>query len=245
MAITSPDDISGMIRWFFPHQESYSDSAGTTAAVVDGVVGNVPDLTGTAADAIQSTEANKPLLKQDGAGWNYLQYDGSNDVLVSSTAVGSQPFSLVIAGALGGIATQNPFVGEAGSTNMLRGRDSRNWRLIWGTPLDLGTPDTSFHVLQGLVNGASSELIVDGSSAGTGDAGSSSWSGGVELGRGGSSGFYLLGDLYWVGIWNKVLNSTEIGDLDTYLSDLFSNPPPSGGSGSPWYYNLQQAIAAG
>jgi hypothetical protein len=63
------------------------DDAGSTAVVLDGVVGRVVDSSNNAMVLTQATAANKPLLKQDGTIWNW-QGDGINDILYGLTPSG-------------------------------------------------------------------------------------------------------------------------------------------------------------
>lgn len=66
--------VSGLIAG------NYSDSARTTLAEVDVVVGGVTDAH-SAIHAAQTTTANKPMLRSTG-GKHYWQFDGSNDSLM-------------------------------------------------------------------------------------------------------------------------------------------------------------------
>jgi hypothetical protein len=56
----------------------FSDSAGTTPASVDGVVGRVTDKSGNGLHFTQGTTSLKPLLRQAGALY-YLEFDGVDD----------------------------------------------------------------------------------------------------------------------------------------------------------------------
>jgi len=67
---------------------NYSDSARTTTAEVDAVVGGVTDATGT-IHATQTTTANKPMLRSTN-GKYYWQFDGNSDLL----SLDSIPFQM-------------------------------------------------------------------------------------------------------------------------------------------------------
>jgi hypothetical protein len=56
----------------------FQDSAGTTPAAVDAVVGKVNDKSGNGYHLIQATTSLKPILRQDGARY-YLEFDGVDD----------------------------------------------------------------------------------------------------------------------------------------------------------------------
>lgn len=67
--------------WFDPSDLStlFSDSAGTTAAVVDGPVGKMLDKSGRGNHATQATAGSRPTLKVDANGYYYLKPDGTDD----------------------------------------------------------------------------------------------------------------------------------------------------------------------
>lgn len=64
----------------------YQDSAGTTPVTAPGqTVGLVLDRSGRGNHLVQGTLANRPLYQVDGNGKGYLQFDGSDDFLISPT----------------------------------------------------------------------------------------------------------------------------------------------------------------
>jgi hypothetical protein len=69
--------------WFDPSEPGtlFEDSAGTIAAVVDGPVGRIADKSGRGNHAVQANAASRPLLRQDGDGRRYLEFDGTDDAL--------------------------------------------------------------------------------------------------------------------------------------------------------------------
>lgn len=64
----------------------FQDSAGTTPVTAVGQpVGKVLDKSGNGIHATQATSANRPTYQVDSNGNGYLQFDGVNDSLVTST----------------------------------------------------------------------------------------------------------------------------------------------------------------
>jgi hypothetical protein len=64
----------------------FQDSAGTIPVTGDGqTVGKILDKSGNNIHATQATAANRPTYRVDVNGLSYLQFDGVNDSLVSST----------------------------------------------------------------------------------------------------------------------------------------------------------------
>jgi hypothetical protein len=64
----------------------FQDSAGTTPVTASGQpVGKILDKSGNNIHATQATAANRPTYRVDSNGNGYLQFDGVNDSLVTST----------------------------------------------------------------------------------------------------------------------------------------------------------------
>ncbi len=83
--------------WYDPSDLStlFKDSAGTTPAVVDDVVGLMRDKSGHSNHVSQSTTASKPILRFS-SGRYYLEADGVDDYMISSNiAWGSDAVTLV------------------------------------------------------------------------------------------------------------------------------------------------------
>jgi len=73
--------------WYDPSDflTMWKDTAGTTpVTAVDDLVARIDDKSGNGFHATQATEANRPVLKQDGNGNYYLLFDGTNDGMVTS-----------------------------------------------------------------------------------------------------------------------------------------------------------------
>lgn len=68
--------------WWDPSDADsvWEDSAGTTAASVDGVVGRLDDKSGNDNHLVQATTADKPLWRDVG-GFQYLEADGTDDYM--------------------------------------------------------------------------------------------------------------------------------------------------------------------
>jgi hypothetical protein len=74
--------------WYDPSDfdTMWKDTAGTTpVTAVDDLVARIDDKSGNGFHATQATEANRPVLKQDGNGNYYLLFDGVNDCMVTSS----------------------------------------------------------------------------------------------------------------------------------------------------------------
>lgn len=72
--------------WYDPSDLTtvFQDSAGTVPGAVDQPVGMIKDKSGNGKHATQSVAANRPILRKSGA-YYYLEFDGTNDFLVTSS----------------------------------------------------------------------------------------------------------------------------------------------------------------
>lgn len=75
--------------WYDPSDAStlFEDSAGTVPASVNGPVGRMLDRSGRGNHAVQALAAARPMLRLDGGGRRYLEFDGVDDRLSSTLAV--------------------------------------------------------------------------------------------------------------------------------------------------------------
>lgn len=74
--------------WYDPSDFSsmFQDSAGTTPVTALGQpVGKILDKSGRGNHATQATTANRPTLQQDGGGYFYLAFNGTNSSIASSS----------------------------------------------------------------------------------------------------------------------------------------------------------------
>jgi hypothetical protein len=71
--------------WYDPSDLStmYQTNAAVTPAVVGSTVGRIEDKSGNGNHATQATAASRPILRQDAGGLYYLEFDGTDDFLVT------------------------------------------------------------------------------------------------------------------------------------------------------------------
>lgn len=78
----------GLIYDISDFSTMFQDSAGTTPVTsVSQPVGKILDISGNNNHAYQATTAYRPVLRQDGGGHYYLEFDGINNWLSTTTAV--------------------------------------------------------------------------------------------------------------------------------------------------------------
>jgi hypothetical protein len=85
--------------WLDPSDLStvFTDTAGTTPAVVGDPVARINDKSGRGNHATQSVLASRPILRQDG-GLHYLEFDGVDDGMSTGTITPGTDKAQVIAG---------------------------------------------------------------------------------------------------------------------------------------------------
>jgi hypothetical protein len=76
----------------------YQDAAGTTPAAVGSPVGLIIDKSGNDNHLSQATSSQKPILRQDGGGAYYLEFDGVDDLLSVTFAAALGDCTVVYAG---------------------------------------------------------------------------------------------------------------------------------------------------
>jgi hypothetical protein len=95
--------------WYDPSDLTtmFQDSAGTIPVTADGQpVGLILDKSGRNNHASQATAASRPVLRQDGNGKYYLEFDGVDDSLaLSANILAACPISTFYGGLSAAIAT--------------------------------------------------------------------------------------------------------------------------------------------
>lgn len=127
----------------------------------------------------QGTSGSRPLYRASTVAFNNrptVEFDGSDDYIEADITDISQPFVLVAVANTGGAnATAEGVIGSSG-TNSTRIGDSGAdaFTYNFGTAQTGGTTDSDPHVWVALINGASSQLRIDGTQVVTGNSGAGS-----------------------------------------------------------------------
>lgn len=208
--------------WYDPSDLTtlFSDSAGTTPAVVDGPVARMLDKSGNGNHAVQTSSTDwRPTLKSTG-GLFWLEFDGANDTLVATFAI-NQTFDRISAlrqvtwtngrQVYGGVSA------NAGAVFM--NTSSPNISLFSGSvgPTATGAAVGANAVLTERHAGAGSRVAVNSGAYATGDAGTTA-PGGVSIANdNGNTGFSNI-RLYGLCMIERALSDDEIGQLRAYLA---------------------------
>jgi hypothetical protein len=221
-----PSDLSTM----------FQDDGGTTPAAVDAVVGLIRDKSGRGNHAPQTSSGNRPILRFSG-GLYYLEFDGSDDFLVTSSIdfSGGDKISVFASVYKASDAAVGSVVGlssapqtntgtfelfapaNAGTANFaFRSRGSSS-----ATPSPTGHAAPLTRVLTGLgdISGDSATIYVDGiatvSSAdqGTGNYGNSP----IYIGARGGTSNRFNGRLYGLIVRAGVTIQPQLAQVQRYL----------------------------
>lgn len=129
----------------------------------------------------------------------------------------AQPFSITTVGERTGNFTSNGrLIGQSGGSVTFGYRTSINLvGLNAGTALTQTASDSAFHAMSAVGNGVTNSVVVVDGSAATGNAGTTGFTGAIDILSDGASG--LTGDFCEGGIWPSAFNSTQYGNLNTNM----------------------------
>lgn len=228
-----PSDLSSM--------NTLSDQTGTTPAVGDPV-GYIADKSGNGNHAIQATAAKRPTLGQTAGGLYYLDFDGVDDLLsTSSTGSPNTDKAQVFAGVQNNTTSIFGIIIEYGNTGAAGGlgvflEDSANATTVnYSGPAQARFSNVTFNqdiVLTSLhdragTTGALSELSlrIDGALVSGAQSGSNSNSSGnflsnpMYIGYRGNNSLPLLGRIYSMIVrFGATPSATTIDETEAYVA---------------------------
>lgn len=206
--------------WFDPSDLSsmFQDAAGTVAAAVGNPVARINDKSGNGRHATQANAAKQPVLRQAGS-VVWLDFDGVDDFLKTAAFTVNQPDTLAAAALFEDAAANDGNVLDGAIGRQIVGAwTGNNYRFYAGTQVNAGTRDAQAHVLVATMNGATSELMIDGTPY-AGNAGAGVLSGGLYIGCANSETLSLLdGRFFGGGVIGRVLTASEKAGLRAHLA---------------------------
>jgi hypothetical protein len=175
---------------------------------------------GAAALVIQqAVHASKPLLKTAIInGQPVLRFDGTDDFLkVATGAISNQPLWGWAVVDDNDAATRYYLDGGAASKVALR-HDGTNLEVNAGADVGAAHAAGAPHLVTFSVNGASSEIWVDGTSLATGDAGAQNQDSGIAIGADNAGASPLAGDIAEIAIVAGSPTAADLANLKTYIT---------------------------
>lgn len=167
------------------------------------------------------TENGAPTLQSGGLnGYDYLSYDGVDDTHLNSNITLNQPDAIVVvARSIQGDDTVRLISGTASERQFVGGRGS-GFAAWAGTWLDGGSSNTSWNIIVGLLDGASSAVRLNGSELATGDAGANALNG-LQVAAELTDSAYTEADI--AEVWLMGSPSTDdIQTAENYLNDKYA-----------------------
>jgi hypothetical protein len=181
-------------------------------------------------DPTQATVANRPIFRAAPSGFNghpAIEFDGSNDSLFADLPDIAQPFQLVVVlRQLAEVGTSRYFigVGGAGARGLYRRQASDSWSASLGAEMFGGTADLNTHILHLVANGASSSLVLDGTTIATGTGTIPGTGGFVSVTLGASVGGANNANVQIAG-WGIIADaSTSMAALTTATKTYYAIP---------------------
>ena len=213
MAITDPIDIANLAHWYDASDTaSITHTGGNVTAIAAQVGTNMASVSGTPVTGTRTLN-----------GLNVIDFGGSAR-LKATTPAGSAG-TICTAFGIGKVDA------STGSNQFLfsaQGTDSSgvvyvnggNWSVNSANIINSSDPvDTDAHYFIYVCNGTSSRLWIDGvENVLTGDPGSNGYSADGVWGANAYDGAFLDGFIGESGVYSRVLNSTELSDLNAYMA---------------------------
>jgi hypothetical protein len=221
--------------WYDPSDFStmFQDSVGATPVTAVGqVVGKINDKSGRGNHATQATAASKPILRQDGGGKYYLEFDGFDDFLATAAINFSATDEMT---AVIGVRKLRDSATEVllengtgfGTFRFFQFAASTDWTYgSTGTlsaeatdPAGAAAPLTSVLAGKSDISGDAAILRVNGTQVrtvatdqGTGNYGNSA----MYLGRRGGTTFPFSGNVYQLVVRGNT--TTDLAPLETFVN---------------------------
>ncbi len=220
----SPTSLTGLQFWV-----DFSDLSTITTS--GGLVSQVNDKSGNGRHVSQSLSSNRPTIGANTKnGLEVLTFDG-DDNLSSPAWTQAQPFTMfaVTRNSENNNGWNRQIIGNTPATSPVFYKSGNVWRLYAGSELPSSvTVDTNWHYLAGVVNSGSSIFRVDGAQVAAGNTSSQGWNNSaIAIGSSIESGIVAgwIGDIAEAFIYSRVLSSSEITQVESYLNSKWFLAP--------------------
>lgn len=210
-----PTDISGLQLWLDASDTSTITEAG-------GSVSQWDDKSGNSNNVVQGTAAKQPTTgTRTLNSLNVLDFDGGDNMTVTLPSVISQPGTIFVVGQFDLTGTAQYFYDSVTAANrVLAFRQSTDVIFMFaGASLTkAGETSVAPYLIACEYNTTSSELVLNGVSAASGNAGSNSFQS-FKLGSRYTDASYLDGFIAEFLFYDSVLSVSDYSSVQTFLSD--------------------------
>jgi hypothetical protein len=198
---------AGLIGWYAADSLPLSDGA---------AVSSWPDGSSAAIGLVTGTGGTAPTFKANQVNYHpAVLFNGTSDFLQGTNpALTKQPLTVF---AVFSSTSGNRLWGAQGIRLMQGGVTV----IYAGTGFSGPTVSAGFHYGTFIVNGASSQVRIDGAVAASGDAGANTPSTTFAIGSEGDNAQWWGGDIAEVLMYNGVLSPTDIATVEAYLNSKY------------------------
>jgi len=219
----SPSQFSGLVLWLKGDVGLFQDAARTTPATANNdPVGGWADQSGAGNHASQSVGGNRPALAlADQNGLNTVRFASAN--WLTSALANTQPYTILLV-AKRDVNTATLYLLDGSSTNtgVLNAGSTTQLQLFAGNGVFANETFGQYNQVDGIFNGASSQLAVNGAVT-TGNAGASNTAG-TTIGAAGGGVSQLNGRIAELIVYNVARSAGELTSLRGYLKSRWNTP---------------------
>lgn len=214
-----PDKYEGLIGWY---RADWSQVSGGDSAVVNDPVATLVDHSGKGNDLTQGTEANMPTLAFDVLqGSQYLNFDGSNDNMMSNAMIAGKPvhiFLVIEPNHLSPVGGR--IFSDAGANNMDLAINGSTL-IMRDSASTIVKPEVAEEVIlvECCFDGTESYICVNGDTPVRGNLALSALNG-LEVGSIGG-GFYALFHFFEMLVYTRRLKGTQRTNIRNYMMNLY------------------------
>jgi hypothetical protein len=216
----SPADLAGLVLWGKADAGTFQDTARTTPATADtDPVGGWADQSGAGTHLSQATAGARPLLKLAiKNGLPVLRFDGSNDTLGLSLALGTSHTTFLVLN----LASRNILMGENAVNRYIEAQAAATAYVTAGETATQAMAWTlSTWYVFGIRRGVDSvEFRRNGAVVGTQDLGTGG--DGITLANLSGPSFFAGMDVGEILSYSRQLTGPEAAQVEAYLNSRFS-----------------------
>lgn len=216
------EPVTGSLAW-------YDAADGSTVTHSSGAVSQWNDKSGNGYNVTQATAANQPSYTSAIGGKSVLTFDAAGPEYLSNTAIAdtAQPFTAFVVTRNDDTAVVKWILtGSTTTANraLIRTNASEIQAIDMGTVLSGGTMSTTLlGVSTSVINSTTSQLFLNGSSQGSGDAGANNLQD-IRIGANHAAANGWSGDIAEIIIYNSVLSTANRELVEAYLKNKWDTP---------------------
>ena len=226
-----PTDLPGLTAWYATDGPLWQEDTAATPVTADGQpVGRWDDDSGNGNHLAQTTPGKRPLYKTGiKNGRAVARFDGADDLLEKTFTL-AQPITAfcVFYATTAARYVYTGAVGAAGTQGSVYIAAATQLRLHAGTPLLMTAGAfalSTWYVESHVLNGVSSQMWLNGTSIGSGNAGAGAM-GGLVLGSSSpaTGSAWLVGDIGEVLLYAGALSTPDRQNVEAYLAARWAIP---------------------